>query len=243
MENLNQRIERLEQQVQILLAKIRDLSFNVEEKTQGPYVVAGGTKSSATMMPIDAKTGKSPILASHVIWNDSESFRPPLNEEPDLPEKGYNKHSHSRFSGGALIKDVLEIVEYDWDSVSPTIINKHSQQFWTEQPMIAKCKNSEGNDVEKIGTLEMEFDPNTLTWKAGITEIDVEKVYLVRKDLEGNIMLDINGNEMKAVLLYTLADIGTKEGRNENLDKSNVWWDETARCWRFYAVFKPMPEE
>jgi hypothetical protein len=223
--SLNNRIQELEQKIIALEAKIQDLSRNTEEKIQKPYTVSGGNKNPGTNMPIDAKTGLGQILANHVIWNDSEGVIPPLNAEPSLPTKGYNKHSHSRYSGGALIKDVLEIVEYVWGS----IINKDSQQFWVTQPKIATETNSNGIQVDKIGKLDLVFNPDTQTWGVAAYEIDVRKCYLVEHDEDGNIKLDANGNEMKSPLF------------NDNELFSSVIWDKDGRngqgCWRFLSVY------
>lgn len=218
---LNERIKELENKIIILETKILDLSANTEEKNIKPYTVAGGNKPSTTNMPIDAKTGLGNILANHVIWNDSEGFIPPLNEEPPLPEKGYNKHSHSRYSGGALIKGVLEIVEYDWGS----IVNKHSQQFWTNEPQIATALNSNNQTVQKIGTLDLVFNPDTKTWGVAALEIDVKKCYLVERDINGNIVVDNKGQQKKSPLY------------NTDQTKTSVIWDENGSCWRFLAVY------
>ena len=223
---LNERIKTLENEVLALQSKILDLSANVEEKSATPYVLAGGTKNPATNMPIDAKTGKAPILGGHVIWNDSEGKVPPLNEEPPDPKKGYNKHSHSRYSGGALIKDKLEIVEYKWGSIT----NKESQQFWETQPSIVKVVNTKNESVEKIGLLDLVFNPDTKTWGVSAYEIDVAKCYLVQRDVNGAIKKDSKGQDMKSFLY------------NEDTTKTSVIWDENSKCWRFLAVYAPTEE-
>ena len=223
MATLNERIEQLEQKIEALIAKTVDLSTNVEETTKKPYVVAGGNKSSTTNMPIDAKTGLGPMLSNHVIWNDSEGFIPPLNAEPPSPAKGYNKHSHSRYSGGALIKDKIEIVEYEWGS----IVNKDSQQFWVNQPAIKKEINTKGESIEKIGLLDLVFNPDTLTWGTSAFEIDINKCYLIERDENGVIKLDSKGQQKKS-LLY-----------NTDQTKTSIIWDESGNCWRFYAVYSP----
>jgi len=223
MATLNERIEHLEQQIELLMSKTGDLSTNVEETTKKPYVVAGGGKSSTTNMPIDAKTGLGPILSNHVIWNDSEGFIPPLNREPPNPAKGYNKHSHSRYSGGALIKDKLEIVEFEWG----TIVNKDSQQFWKNNPLIKTDKNTKGEEVDKIGLLDLVFNPDTLTWSTSALEIDIKRCYLVERDETGAVKLDSKGQPMRS-LLY-----------NTDQTKTSIVWDENGNCWRFYAVYSP----
>jgi hypothetical protein len=231
--NLNQRIEQLEQIIKELQSKIIDLSSNVQEKTKSPYTISGGISSRGSQTPIDAKTGLGQVLGGHVIWNDSEVVAP-LNEEPLLPDVGYNKHSHSRFSGGALIKDVLEIVEYDWNSVTPSIINKHSQQFFINQPAIKTELNTKEEAVKKIGTLDLVFNPDggyddlgnpKGTWGVATYEINVKKCYLIERDSEGNITLDSKGQQKKS-LLY-----------NADQNKTSVIWDESGNCWRFLAVY------
>jgi len=224
---LNERIEFLENQIKILTAAMKNFSANVEEKDITPYTIAGGTKNPSTVMPIDAKTGLGVELANHVIWNDSEGRRPPMDEEPPPPQKGYNKHSHSRYSGGALVKDVLEIVEYTWGG----IINKESQQFWKTPTVIKTERNSKGEQVEKIGLLDLVFNPDTKTWGVASLEIDVKRCYLVERDTLGVIALDSKGNEKKSPLY------------NSDSNSTSIVWDENGNngmgCWRFYAVFAP----
>jgi hypothetical protein len=174
-------------------------------------------------MPIDAKTGLGAILANHVIWNDKEGLIPPLNEEPPLPTKGYNKHSHSRYSGGALIKDKLEIVEYEWG----TITNKDSQQFWVTQPKIKKEVNSKGQSIDKIGLLDLVFNSDTSTWGVATYEIDVKKCYLVERDTNGNIATDSKGQQKRSPLY------------NSDTTKTNIIWDESGNCWRLFSVYAP----
>lgn len=57
--------------------------------------------------------------------------------------------------------------------------------------------------------------------------IDVKHQCLIEFDSEGKAALDTNGNQKISSLLS--AD-GTKTA---------VVWDETARVWRFYAVYAP----
>ena len=218
---LNTRIKQLEEQVATLIAKINDLSANSDQKSLNPYSVVGGSPTKGSIHPVDPSSGAGFILGGSIIWNDSELALPPINVEPPLPSKGYNKHSHSRFSGGALIFDKLEIVEYDWGS----IVNKESQQFWNPQPEIKKDKDSNGVSVDKIGLLDLTFNPDTKKWSTAAHEIDVKTCYLVMRDKDGNIMLDANGKEMKS-LLY-----------NSDSKKTSVVWDSNAEVWRFLAVY------
>jgi hypothetical protein len=226
--NLNERIEQLEKTIAALEQKVRDLSLNTEGKSKSPNTIGGNIRSSSMNFPVDPKTGLGAMYGNAVIWNDSELKTPILNGEPTYPVVGFNKHSHSRFSGGALIKDVLEIVEYDWG----TITNKHSQGYLnlTENDIVTVI-NSKDEPVKKIGLLDLVFNADTLTWGASAYEIDVKKCYLVERDEDGNIALDENDNEKKSLLF------------NEDTTKSSVVWDKNAQVWRFYATYAPEPEE
>jgi hypothetical protein len=227
MITINKRIEELEMLVKSLEAKVADLSKNTEEKRKTPNTLSGNVRSSSLNTPVDTKTGRGAISGNSVIWNDTELALPPINEEPNSPSIGYNKHSHSRFSGGALIKDVLEIVEYVWGSIT----NKHSQGFLNlTDNDIATEVNSNGETVQKRGQLDLIFNPDTLKWGVGTIEIDVKKCYLVERDVNGDIALDSKGNEMKSLLW------------NSDTNKTSIVWDENARCFRFYSVYAPEPE-
>jgi hypothetical protein len=224
---LNERISELEKEIIALKSKVNDLSKNTEEGAKPPVSIVGGGRDRSNIQSIDIKTGLGQIKGNAVIWNDSESKVPPINTSPTLPKEGFNKHSHSRYSGGALIKDVLEIVEYVWG----TITNKHSQQFWQKEPEIAKDENS----VPKIGKLSLIFDGITKRWGSTAYEIDIKKCYLVEYsgiDDEGNpiIKKDSKGNNMKSLLF------------NEDKTKSSIVWDENGQCYRFYAVYAPGEE-
>ena len=221
MMTLNQQIAKLEQQIISMQKKIDDLSKNTENKPNTISFPSLSTNNET--MPTDIKSGAGDRFGASIPWNDSELKRPPINVEPDEPTKGFSKHSHSRYSGGALIKDVLEIVEYVWD----TITNKHSQQFWSPEPKIATETNSNGEQVDKIGPLGLSFDADAKEWLAKCGQIDVKKTYLVQLDSDGNIELDSRGQEMKSSLW------------NVDSSKSAVVWDENAKVWRFYAVYAP----
>jgi hypothetical protein len=227
--SLNGRIRELENKIIELTSKLKDLSLSVEEKTITPYSKVGGTKSIQVSNVVDIKTGLGNIQGGAMIWNDSELFTPALDQVLAEPTKGYNKHSHSSFSGGALIKGVLEIIEYDWDSVVPPIINKHSQQYWQKEPKIKKILNTKNEVVEMVGQLDLVFNVDTKTWGTAAYEIDVKKCYLVERETEGEnigqIKLDSKGQEMKSPLY------------NEDQTKTSIVWDENAGVFRFYAVY------
>lgn len=250
MRTLSQRIIELEKQIKFLYGKIKALTYNTETVRKKPETKIGQT-NLGQIAPVTIETGLGAIRGNSPAWNDSELKRPPYGTQPDEPTKGYNNHGHDRYSGGALDIHTLELVEYE--NIDGVILdpqgnplNKSCQGFWKNKPNIAK----EGT-IEKIGNLDIEFDSSSKKWIAGAGNIDVENTYLIQyvwmkggsevpPGTEGavkEIKKDSKGNEMKAPLLYTK---GTDE---ENLDKSNVWWDENAQCWRFYAVFKPCIEE
>jgi hypothetical protein len=219
--NLNDRIKELENKIISLESKIQDLSKNTEEKNKKPYTVLGGQTNKSLINPFDL-TSKSSMYGGSIFWNDSE-VGSPNQSQPSNPTKGYHKHSHSRYSGGALIKDVLEVVEFDWGIIT----NKHSQQFLTTQPSIATEINSKGETVEKIGLLDLVFNPDTQTWGVAALEIDVKKCYLVMKDENGDIELDEKGQEIRAPLW------------NEDTNKTSIVWDSNGKCFRLYAVYSP----
>jgi hypothetical protein len=227
---INERLEFLENELKEAKYIIGQLLSESGKKFQKPVSIVGGAQSRGNISPVDSKTGLNPMTGGAVIWHTSELGNPPNNEEPMNPESivgavGYNKHSHSKFSGGALIKDVLEIVEYDWDNTDPEIENMHSQSFWVTQPKIKQDKNTNNENVDKIGLLDLVFNPDTQTWGCAALEIDIKKCYLVERDSEGNIALDSKGQQKKS-LLY-----------NSDSNKTSIIWDENGNCFRFLAVY------
>lgn len=253
MATINEELERLKKEIEWLKSKVRDLSRNTEENYISPYSKSGGIPSRSSIRPVDISTGLGETYGGNMIWNDSELILPPYGDQPAEPTRGYNKHNHSQFSGGALDVNTFQLVEYLTNeegeilSEEGHVLNRHCQNFWKEKAQI-----KEDSGVQKIGTLEIEFDPSTRKWIAGGGFIDVEYTYLVQyiwKDGGGNevpkgtegaikeVKLDENGHEMKSPLL--VRDL------NGNIDtfKSNVVWDKDAQCWRFYAVFRKWEEE
>lgn len=221
MNTLNERIKELEAQVKALTDKVWDLSRNTESKLKNPTSIVGGNRDRSLIKPTDVDTGLAQLMGGTIPWNDSEIKTPKINTQPSTPVKGYNKHSHSQFSGGPLIKDVLEIVEYDWGSIT----NKHCQQYWNPQPNIATEVNSNNKTVPKIGQLDLVFNPDTLTWGTIALEIDIKKCYLVERDDEGNIAVDSKGQQKRSPFY------------NEDTTKTSIIWDESGNCWRFLAVY------
>ena len=166
MTTLNQRIKELEKTIEELKHKVRDLSDNVEEKSVKPYSKVGGQRDRAQIRSSDISSGLGQLFGGNTVWNDSELKLPPYGQKPSNPTKAYNRHSHSRFSGGALDINTLELVQYDCDW-NTGIWNKDCQGFWKVYPSIAKEKKANGIEIEKIGNLEITFDPEKGKWVAG----------------------------------------------------------------------------
>jgi len=228
--NLNDRIKQLEDQVAALSAKLTDLSTNTQDKFKNCFSVSGGTRGRSLLSAVDAQSGFGQIKGGAVIWNTSELDNPPVNQEPPNPElneyaKGYNKHTHSRFSGGALIPEGLEFVWYDFENTPVT--NMHSQAYWNPAPSILKLQNSRNEEVEAIGHLFLQFNPDTKCWETAAAEVDVLRCVFVLRGPDGNILQDSNGNDISAPLF------------SADIHKTSIVWDENGACWRFYAAYAP----
>jgi hypothetical protein len=222
---LNDRLRELENTIIELTAKVEDLSRNTEGTYKKPISVVGGGKDQSLTRPIDIRSGRGLTSGAGVIWNNTE-IDGVYGTQPTTPTIGYNKHAHSRFSGGALIKDVIEIVEYEWGAIT----NKQSQGFFKptdEYPKIKVDINTLGETVNKIGLLDLVFNPDTLTWGCPAYEIDVKKCYLVERDNNGDIALDSKGQEKKSPLY------------NADQTKTSIVWDENGNCFRLYCVYAP----
>jgi len=224
-QTLNGRIEELEQEIKLLTSKLEDISNNVEEKAITPYSKSGGIKDHSQQRAIDISTGLSQALAGSIIWNDVELTFPPYGTKPSDSTKGYNRHSHSRFSGGALDINTLEIIEYDIDWEENITFNKDCQSLWKTYPKIKKMQNSKQENVEKIGLLDLIFNADTQKWGTTAYEIDIKKCYFVERDEDGNIALDSKGQEKRSLL------------QNESNSKTNIIWDKSSQVWRFFAVY------
>lgn len=234
MQTLNEKIKVLEIEIEKLKTKIESLSFNVEGAKMKPRSTLGGSKSKSQNRPIGVSSGLAQIYGGGVIWNSEELELPPWGERPTEPTentKAHNKHGHSRFAGGALDINTLELVEYDvdWED-EDRIWSKHCQGLWNPQPSIVKVEKEDGTLVDKIGNLDIEFDAESGKWIASAGEINVKTTNLVMREEDGSIKLDSKGQEMKSPLY------------SSEVNKTNIVWDEDAQCWRFYAVFKPYPE-
>jgi len=241
---LNEEVRILKEQVMALQSKLSDLSKNLEDKNPTPYSKVGATRSNSQNRPVEPGSGLGGTQGGSLPWNDSELKIPAYGAQPDAPTKGYNKHGHSRYAGGALDIHTVELVEYETDEndniidEDGNILNKHCQQYWVNTPKIKtvekKTEDGQSEFVPKIGNLDIEFDAVTQKWVAGGKYIDVENTYLIRKDPDtGEIMKAEDGEtEMKSVLLDT-----------EDDSKSSVVWDDDSSVWRFYAVFAEDPSQ
>lgn len=170
---LNDRIEYLEEELRRLKSKLADVSRNVEETSVRPYSKVGGGRDRGQIRPVNIDTGLGQVMGGNIVWNDSELIIPPYGEQPATPTKGYNKHSHSRYSGGAIDINSVELVEYERNDDGKLIdkdgnvLNEHCSQFWKNPPVIETTENSKGELVEKKGKLadNFYFDADTKTWK------------------------------------------------------------------------------
>ena len=164
MGTLNDRIRKLERTIEKLELKIKDLSRNTEDKYLTPYSKVGNLRDKRQISPVDISTGLGRIYGGTILWNNAETRLPPYGQKVDTPTEGYNKHSHSDYSGGALDINTLEIIEYDINWGSNPNYSKHSQGFWIGKPPIKKEDNDNNEAIEKKGPFAFVFDPNTVKW-------------------------------------------------------------------------------
>lgn len=225
MKTINEKIKKLELEVEKLKRKIKDLSIKTDTKKTKPYSKVGGTRAVSQNKSVSLSSGLSRKFGGNIIWNNVGMGALPYGQKPNESDltTGFNKHGHSKFAGGALDINTLELVEYDCDW-SAGDWSKHFQELWKTSPSIKKVERKDGTLVEKIGNLDIEFDAESGKWIASAGEIDVEKTNLVMKD-EGEIKKDSKDQEMKAPLY------------NSDENKTCVVWDEDAEVWRFYAVY------
>jgi len=252
MKSVYDRLFELENKIIRLQDRVMQL-MNNKDFSNPPYSKVG-TKSGTQSRVADISSGYGVFRGvSPVIWNNTELNHPLDGTQPADPDAGYNKHSHGEFSGGALDINTLKLVEYEntagiiLDS-NGNPLNNESQQFWKTKPNVKKTDNG----IEKIGLLDIQFDEISGKWIAGGGNyIDVDNSYLVQyvwTDADGNevdpgtpgaiktstVKTDENGVEMIAPLRrYSSTDT------NNQKNIANVVWDKDAKCFRFYAVFKP----
>ena len=165
---LNEKIQDLEQQIKSLQSKIEDLTNTTDNKYIAPYTKSGEAVDKSRIRSTDISTGLGRVMGGNTVWNDTELKLPAYGQNPTDPTKGYNNHGHSRYSGGALDINILEVVEYAntngiiLDS-NGSPINKHCQQFWKNHPNITM----DDNGVEKISNLadNMIWDEENAAWR------------------------------------------------------------------------------
>jgi len=166
---LNDKLKQLQAQIISLQSQIKELSSSTDNKYLAPYTKTGEAVDKSRIKSTDISTGLGKILGGNPVWNDSELKQPPYDGEttPD-PTKGYNKHGHSRYAGGALDINTLEFVEYT--NVAGTIldqygnaINKHCQQFWKNQPSITK--DEDGNEQISDLSKSLVWDKENSCWR------------------------------------------------------------------------------
>ena len=243
-----ERIAYLEQKLLETSTKLDDVSMNTESTSVRSYGTGGASAQRQLTVIPDIRVGRGAELGSFIVFNDIDLSFPPNNglKPEGTYAKGYNNHSHSRYSGGAIDINTVEFVEYDvdldadgnWDN---TLFSEHSQAFWSPQdgqgarpigldygpPIKVSQKTTEGQEnVMRLGKLCLRFNADSGKWGVAATEIDVKTCMLVEYDKDtGEIALDDNGNKKSASLW------------NEDETKSSVVWDSNAGVWRFYSVY------
>ena len=220
---LTEQLEELYARIDALENKVADSSVNVEEKDPTPYSI--GNINKIPMHIADIGVGSD----GHIIWNDSELRNPPFGKKPENPKKGYNRHFHTRYAGGALDVQNLEIVEYNVNWGTDPDISAHNQQFWGYEPKLKTAQNSKNENVDKIGNVVFVFDADSKKWGASAFEIDIAKCFFVRKNPNGTIMTDENDEPMRSPIF------------NEDKSLTSIIWDADNQCWRFYAVYAELP--
>lgn len=167
---LNEKIFKLEKQIIILQAKVIDLTKKTEASRIKP--------ESLNPRPVNIKNSPMPSTGTglgrvqgrqgNLIFNNAEVSRVPFGQQPSIPTKGYNKHFHTRYAGGALDINSLELVEYEnnegiiLDQYGNTV-NKHSQAYWNNIVKIEKDDNGE----EKISNIadNLVWDEDNKVWR------------------------------------------------------------------------------
>lgn len=163
MATLNDKIRQMENQIKKLQAKVLDLANKTEAIRAKPESKVPLLDLSKTTPTPSSGTGlgKLPNRNAGIIWNDGDAQNPGFGTQPSTPTKGYNKHFHSRYAGGALDINSLELVEYD--NLDTSGHNRHNQSYWKTLPNIAIDDNGE----KKISNLadNMVWDKVNRVWR------------------------------------------------------------------------------
>ena len=140
MGKLSDRLIYLENKVKLLESKLVDLVGKTEAIRAKPEskIPLIDLSQSLPLPSSGTGLGKLPARAGGIIWNDADAQNVPWGTIPSTPTKGYNKHSHNEFSGGALDINTLKLVEYDFNGQNPSC-----QSYWKDPPQIVKDENGE----------------------------------------------------------------------------------------------------
>jgi hypothetical protein len=268
MKTVDERLKELKIIADGILAEIQTMSDYLQSRvgaTNNEQNEKVGSKSSSGSISgagtvtgaYDVATGRPYTQGGQIVWNDQEISPSPLQASSEItePTKGYHKHSHGEFSGGAIDVNTMMLVEYerlssegDDDDDNPIMnpkikltegdCNEHCQSEFKSEPLIVKADKTEAGtenvtQVEKKGKVAWIFNAESSKWGCAAYEIDVKKCFLVQRDENGKIELDDSEEpkEKKSCLW------------NEDQTKTSVVWDKNAGCWRFYAAFAEEPEE
>ena len=155
------KINQMEEKIRTLENTMFDLQKRTEARRIPPETKTTQPNLSKVggIMP-STGTGLGRIFGKNgnVIFNDADASIPAFGTQPDTPTRGYNKHNHSRYAGGALDIHTLELVEFnnvdgDIKDYLGNNVNKHCQSFWKYVVQITK----DDNDIEKISNLSDNF--------------------------------------------------------------------------------------
>lgn len=160
MQKLVEKVKQLDAEVKALQKVIKAL-YAKSNSGMVSWSSGTGLRNPSDSHPSDVSTGLSGLYGGMILWNDAELSLPPWGSNPGMPTKGYQKHTHSEFAGGALDITALTLVEYELDG-SQSI---HSQGFWrTPPPIKTVTKVSDGSTVEMLGLLGLVFDAENGNW-------------------------------------------------------------------------------
>jgi len=161
MATLLTEIKYLKAKIIELENKIKTLQKDTDDvKAITPYSKVGGVRDRAQSRVVEPSTGLGGTFGSNLAWNDTELKIPPYGQKPIDPTRGYNKHFHSRYSGGAFDWRVTEIVEFDTDWTTDSDRCPHCQQLFRTEPPIKKDDRGQ----YKISTLEGNTNRPNMVW-------------------------------------------------------------------------------